>query len=308
MERVVANDAPEVRMTGAIAVEPDDGRFARERSRLFGLAYRMLGSVADAEDAVQETYLRWRGRSQSMPVRDAAGFLVATCTRLCIDELRSARRRRLSYVGPWLPDPLVEPQQATQLEGIQRRESLSAGFLLLLERLGPNERAAFVLAEAFDFDGRRIAALLGKSEAATRQILSRAKRKLGPAASADAATGPVDEAAARSFLAALDAGDAEAMLRLLRADARLASDGGGKVVAARNWIVGRERIARFLIGIATKWRGHVTADAARINGAPGMILRLDQTIFGTLALDLAGDGHIRTIYMMRNPAKLRHIA
>jgi RNA polymerase sigma-70 factor (ECF subfamily) len=264
------------------------------RSRMMSVAYRMLGSVADAEDAVQDAFVRYHTAGG---VSSPEGFLVRTTTRICIDRLRE--RRRKEYVGPWLPEPV-----ATRAE---RRsdalaESLTQAFLLLLERLTPDERAAFLLRTVFDYEYAEIAEVVGKSEEAARQLVSRARGRLGldggrrfPAAPARA-----DELAER-FMAACRAGDVKAVEALLAADAEVHSDGGGKVSAARVVIRGRDKAARFLTGVFRK-RWFQDVGAATVNGEPGLVFRSGDGVAAVLSLRVEGD--VRAVYIAVNPDKL----
>ncbi|MCW5751574.1 MAG: RNA polymerase sigma factor SigJ [Alphaproteobacteria bacterium] len=290
-------------------LERDDGAgggghdaFEAERGRLFQLAYRMLGSASDAEDMLQETFIRWHGAARA-GIRDTTGWLVATCTRLCIDELRSARRRRERYVGPWLPEPLLSEAPAAD-RAIERAQDVDYAFLLLLERLGPVERAIFLLHDIFEMPHARLAALLGRSEASVRQTLSRARRRLGAAP----ARPPLPEAErtrlAAAFFAALRSGDPSALAATLARDAELWSDGGGKVIAARNVIAGRERTVRFLAGLRRKQPPGMSARPVRVNGGPGLLLLKDGAVHSLFTLGFDPAGAISGVYVLRNPDKL----
>jgi RNA polymerase sigma-70 factor (ECF subfamily) len=270
----------------------------------FGVAYRMLGSVADAEDVVQEALLRL-ARQEPAPAEPAA-WLTTVTTRLAIDHLRLARVRRETYVGPWLPDPLVDDATAT----VERAESLSQAFLVLLERLTPVERAAFLLRDVFEYDYAAIADIVGKSEANARQLVTRARRRIAdgrPRFDADAAH---RQALLERFLAAAEEGDLRGLESLLADDAVLYSDGGGKVSAARRPIHGADRIARFMAGVARlrRKRGPYAAELVRVNGQPGRVARgPDGTVWDVLSVDVAG-GRIVAVRIVRNPEKLAHVA
>ena len=281
--------------------------FELQRPFLRGLAYRMLGSLADADDVVQETYVRWQAADRAA-VASPRAWLVTTCTRLAIDELRSARRRREAYVGPWLPEPVVEgalPGEAAELA-----ESLTVAFLLLLERLAPVERAAFILHEALDLPHGEVAAALGKSPAASRQLVSRARRRL-PGGRRRAPRPAPDRAEqarrAEVFFAALRAESVEGLVALLAADAEAHSDGGGRAVAARRVVRGAARVARLLAGAYRKrWPG-TEARAVAINGRPGLLLMHAGRVMSALSLDLDAAGLVRAVYTVRNPDKLARV-
>ncbi|MEQ8486185.1 MAG: RNA polymerase sigma factor SigJ [Pseudomonadales bacterium] len=281
--------------------------FERHRPRLLGLGYRMLGSLAEAEDVVQEAYLRWH-RTPQAEVRDPLAWLIAAVTRLAIDELRRQRVRRQSYVGPWLPEPWVMPDELTPGEAEQQldlADDLSVAFLLLLERLAPEERAALLLHDVFEAGYPDIAATLGKSPAAVRQLVSRARRRV----SAERQRYPVSADARRDlvrrFQQALAARDDAELLKLFAEDAELLSDGGGKAAAALRPIRGAAKIVRFFLGVS---RGYDLATVALhdclINGAPGFVARDgDGTLLGTFAFESSG-GQVRQVYVVRNPDKL----
>ncbi len=279
-------------------------RFEAERPRLKRLAYRMLGSVADAEDVVQDAWLRWR-RAGPETIADPPGWLVRTTTRLCIDQLRAARVRREAYRGPWLPEPLIEELTEDPLE---RAEEISVAFLLALERLSPLERAALLLHDVFDADYPALADTLQRSEGACRQLLSRARahvRETRPRYSASKAD------VARFVDAFQDAvlrNDLKPLSDLLTEDAVLISDGGGVRKAALRPLVGREDILQLIQGIA--WRNTAlaptTARMVSINGAPGLLMS-DARGPMTCALELTADGRVACVYLLSNPDKLRHV-
>jgi RNA polymerase sigma-70 factor, ECF subfamily len=279
--------------------------FNAERASLWSVAYRLLGRAADAEDAVQTVWLRWLEAAPD-DVRSARAWLIATLTRLCIDELRSARRRRQSYVGPWLPEPLIEDAHPLPPDLLERDQTLSLAHLVLLDWLGPVERAAVVLHEAFDWSHREIACAIGKSEPACRQILTRARRRLAaPAALPPRSARSVE--IARRFLAALARGDVPALLESLDASAVFVSDGGGRVVAALNPIRGRDRIGRLLAGLIAKRFLPLAFRYVRLNGEPGLWLEHpDGRPYGAVSLGVTADGaRVAAIYAIRNPHKLR---
>ncbi len=282
--------------------------FERHRRRLFGLAYRMLGSVGDAEDAVQDTWLRWHRTDRSV-IQTPEAWLVTACTRLCIDRLRAAKTEREHYPGIWLPEPLVELEVSLPTAEAAREmaDDLSMAMLMVLERLTPAERAAYLLREAFDYDYPQIAAVLNKSEAACRQLVSRAQKHLKD----DRPRFSADESAARQlaekFAAATRAGDATRFAGLLAQDAMLWSDGGGKAAAALNVIHGPDKIARFFVGISGKLPAGIRRVVAVVNGQPGWILFDGGQPYLALALDIA-DEVVRNVFIMRNPDKLARLA
>lgn len=288
--------------------------FETYRPRLLGLGYRMLGSIADAEDAVQETYLRWHAVDRDK-VSDARAFLMTTTTRICLDMLTSARARREEYVGPWLPEPVVDTAALAPDSRAELAEDLSIALLLTLDRLSPLERAAFLLHDIFDFPFGEVATTLGRSEAACRQLATRARghvRNLRPrGTTAPAArSGEIDEKHTQlmsAFVAATRSGDLHVLTQLLASDVRVQTDGGGKAAAALNVIDGVDHAARFLIGATRKgWREDFTVRLSTINGLPGVIVDAPDGPVQTAAFEIDG-GLIQAIYVVRNPDKLRHL-
>lgn len=279
-----------------------DRAFEEHRPLLFHIAYRMLGTVSDAEDVVQEAWLRWQ-RGSAEEVRAPKSYLAQVVTRLAIDRLRQVRRSREEYVGPWLPEPLLTAPGADAMAA--RSETLRMGLLVLLERLGPVERAVFVLREAFDYEYAEIARIVGKAEPACRQILARARRHLAvdQARFTDRAD---NERVAMQFLAAMGAGDVAQIERLLAADAEYCSDGGGKVTAARKPILGPTRIARFIEGVLRKLPAGAQARPALVNGAPGVLLFAGDRLYAAVAVEAAG-GQVRRVYSVTNPDKLARL-
>jgi RNA polymerase sigma-70 factor (ECF subfamily) len=289
--------------------------FEPYRHRLLGLAYRMLGSVADAEDAVQETYLRWHGTDRAS-VSDSRAFLMTTTTRICLDILTSARARREGYVGPWLPEPVVDTAALAPDSGTELAEDLSIALLLILDQLSPLERAAFLLHDVFDFSFSEVATALERSEVACRQLAARARAHLRAArprgaTARPAHSGQIDAKHAQlmsAFLAATRSGDLNALTQLLASDVRVMADGGGKVAAALEVLDGADRAARFLIGAVRKgWREDFTLRFVNINGLPGVVVHGAEGPVQTAAFEIEGDV-IRALYVVRNPDKLRHLA
>lgn len=269
-----------------------------ERQLLIRHAYRLVGSLADAEDVVQEAYLRWHGQDRSQ-VDSPLAYLRTVVTRLGLDLLRRRRRERESYPGPWLPEPIVEIDPAEQLV---QAEDLSFAFLLALEHLSPAERAAYLLHEVLEVPFEEIAATLERSSTAARQLASRARKKVR------ARPQPVGSPHSRALERlgeALRLGDVEGLRRVFCEDAVLLSDSGGKVVAARNVLRGPDRIARFLLGIASKNPQLLAlARPARINGLPGSVIVLEGVLRQCLAFELSGES-ISAVYLTVNPDKLR---
>ncbi|WP_428263624.1 RNA polymerase sigma-70 factor [Haliangium sp.] len=280
--------------------------FEDHRGLVFHIAYRMLGTVADAEDLVQETWLRWQRRQDGDEVRAPKPFLAQVVTRLAIERLREVQRRRESYPGPWLPAPLLADTAPGAGDEVARVETLRMGLLVMLERLRPVERAVFVLREGFDYDYEQIADIVGKSEQHCRQILTRARRHLqAERVRASEPAGERDALAAR-FLAALANRDLSAIEGLLAADVTYYSDGGGKVAAARNPLVGPDRVLRFLAGILGKQPADAWGRPAYVNGEPGLVLFSGGRVYAVMAIEIEA-GRIRTMRAVSNPDKLVHV-
>lgn len=295
-------------MTSPATAENSTAVFELHRKRLFGLAYRMLGTVGDAEDAVQDTWLRWH-RVDMATIQTPEAWLVTACTRICIDRLRAAKTEREHYTGIWLPEPLVELDVAPmpgQVPG-EMADDLSMALLVVLERLTPAERAAYLLREAFDYDYPQIAAILKKTEAACRQLVSRAQKHLREARPRFATDAEAARRLAEKFTAATRAGDVTAFAGLLAEDALLWSDGGGKASAALNVIHGAAKVARFFAGIARKAPPGLRRLPALVNRQPGLVvLDAENRPYLVMALDIA-DGVVRNVFIMRNPDKLSRL-
>ncbi|MFT4283903.1 MAG: RNA polymerase sigma-70 factor [Protaetiibacter sp.] len=277
--------------------------FESVRPRLFGIAYRMMGTVAEAEDLVQEAWLRWQ-RADRDAVREPAAFLATTVTRLALTELDSARARRERYVGPWLPEPV--DTSADPALGAERAEALSFAVLVLLERLTPAERAVYVLHEAFDYPYRRIAEVLETSEANARQLGSRARAHLDRVRTASVSASERERLFA-AFVAAAQEGDLERLEAVLAEDVVALSDGGGIVSAARKPVVGRERVAAFLLGVIAKFTAGAVHVPHPYNGGVAFVSLRDGVPFAVWTVDLGPDG-VRGFYNVLNPAKLSRIA
>jgi RNA polymerase sigma-70 factor (ECF subfamily) len=277
--------------------------FNQHRGLLFSIAYRMLGSRADAEDMVQETFLRWEHASDA-EIRDPRAFLVTVITRLCINQLQSARAKREEYFGQWLPEPLLtqtgtESSLMSKLDG-----SLSMAFLMLLERLTPVERAVFLLREVFDYDYAEVAEMLGQSEVNCRKILSRAKQHVAEDRPRFDVSPNEQQSLLKHFIEATSHGDMGGLLALLSNDVVLYTDGGGKATAVPNPIYGAQHVGRFFIGGEKKFLPKdVVRRFTEINGQPGIVAYHRGQVYGVLILDIAA-GRIRHIYIVRNPDKL----
>ena len=284
---------------------PHDGDpLAPHRGRLLGLAYRMLGSRSDAEDVVQDAYLRFAG---AQDVHNAEAFLVTIVTRLCLDRLKSARAQREVYVGPWLPEPVFDAEGLSADAATELADDLSFALLLALDRLSPLERAAFLLHDVFDTPFPEIAAMLDRTEASCRQLASRARRAVRDNRPAPAATPDSHARLLQAFSDAVASGNVRQLAELLREDAVALTDGGGRKFAARNPIIGADKVARFFIGLAGKIAGQdVRIQPAVINGAVGALLYLDGELDLTLSMAIDGE-KIAAIYIVRNPDKLRHL-
>jgi RNA polymerase sigma-70 factor (ECF subfamily) len=270
--------------------------FESNRGRLFGLAYRMLGSRADAEDLVQEAYVRWH-QSDRDAIRNSEAWLVATATRLAIDRLRALKTEREAYVGPWLPEPMMRDSPPPPDRHLELASDLSMAFLVLLERLGPEERAAFLLHDVFDFDYGEIATVLEKSEEACRQIIHRARKRFEVADSAKAKL-------LRAFTDAVNARDQQTLLTLFAPDATWTADGGGRAAAAPRPIVGAPNIVRLVLAL----RERLQSDTARmelveVNGETGLCVRVNGEMIAVMSI-LSDGETIHAVYAVVNPDKL----
>jgi RNA polymerase sigma-70 factor (ECF subfamily) len=275
--------------------------FASARPMLFSIAYRMLGSVMDAEDLVQDAWLRWEGAPEA-EVRSPRAYLTTIVTRLAINRLRSARAKRETYVGPWLPEPLVTEETPDTAE---LAESLSMAFLVLLERLSPIERAVFLLHEVFDFEYAEIARMVDKTEANCRQLLARARKRVGAARARFDADPAQARRLTQRFTEASVAGDLDGLLALLAEDITLWADGGGKAPgAARKPVHGATAVARFILGVMRNVvPAGTTLRPTEINGQPGFIAYVSGRPLSALIFDIR-QGRIHTIYAIGNPDKL----
>jgi RNA polymerase sigma-70 factor, ECF subfamily len=280
--------------------------FQEHRSLLFGIAYRMLGSVSEAEDLLQELFLRWQ-RQSAEEVKSPKAWLTTAITRMCIDHLRSARKRREEYVGVWLPEPIISSDADREDRSRALADSLSTAFLVLIEALSPAERAVFLLREVFEYDYSEIGKILEKTEASCRQMVRRAREHLATRESRFEANPAQNERLVQQFLDVCRNGDTSGLLELLSEDVVLYSDGGGKVAAAPTPVSGSGRVARFLIGVSKVGRSGRTTQFAVLNSAPGVLIFRDGELSQTTSLEIV-DGRIRAIYVVRNPEKLRHLS
>jgi len=288
--------------------------FDEHRALLISVAYRILGSVTDAEDTVQEAWLRWSGVNPS-DVRDPRAFLVRVTTRLAIDRLRRAKRRRESYVGPWLPEPILTGRDVA--EDVALAESVSMAMLVVLETLSPLERAVFVLREAFGMPYAEIADVLGRKEEAVRQLAHRARDHVQERRSRFDADESEQRRVTERFLEATSTGDLEALMAVLSPGVTLVADGGGRALAPRRPVRGAEKVARFLLAVATEERmarflrsvgsEPIVADLhvsmASVNGGPGILIVSGDKPISALVLDVS-EGVVRTIHLVANPEKL----
>ncbi len=278
--------------------------FAQYRPMLFGIAYRMLGSVMDAEDVVQEAYLRWEHTDRAR-VESPRAFLGTVVTRLSIDALREAKRRREVYVGEWLPEPLMtgrDPRESAELA-----DSLSTAFLVLLESLSPPERAAFLLREVFGYDYRDLADVLETTDVNCRQMVSRAKARLESREHRFEPSREDQERLLAHFVQATTSGDYDALVAVLADDAAVYSDHGGKAPAAQRTIFGADKIARFFLGVQKRFPPvDPSVRMVSLNGKPGAIIYSGQEPNSAFSFDCV-DGKIVHIYVVRNPEKLQHL-
>jgi RNA polymerase sigma-70 factor (ECF subfamily) len=291
--------------------------FAAHRRLLIAVAYRVLGRHADAEDVVQDAWLRWSGVERTT-VDDPKAYLVTVVTRLAIDQLRKAQTRKESYVGPWLPEPVLTDRASSNEDAedaadrVVLDDTVSLAMLLVMETLSPLERAVFVLREAFDYSFAEIATMLERTEPAVRQLLVRARNHVHE----KRPRYPLDDSARRSiaerFFTACAGGDIRPLLELLAPDVTMVADGGGVVSAARRPVHGADDVARFLLGIAGRYQMLIEEGAdvrlavtpEGVNGAPALVALFDGVVVYVYALDLDEDGRVRAVFAMANPAKL----
>ncbi len=287
--------------------------FESYRSYLFAIGYRMLGSAMDAEDMVQETYLRYQATPPET-IRSLKAFLTTVITRLCMDQLHLARRNRDQYLGPWLPEPIITtetPELVKVEERVDMYESISLAFLVLLEQLQPAERAVFLLREVFEYDYTEIAAFLGKSEMACRQSFSRAKKHLGDHRPRFPASPEIQKQLLTGFMRAVQAGEMTGLINVLAEDVTFWGDGGGKALGAvTHPIAGREAVAQFLLKTWSVFRSSLPEGAhvelSEVNGQPALVTRAGGRAYAVLTIEAVAQ-RIRTIRIIANPDKLAHV-
>ena len=288
----------------------DQDIFNTDRPLLFSIAYRMLGSASDAEDVLQDAWLRYRGVDRST-IRSPKAFATTIVTRLCLDRLKAARTTREEYVGPWLPEPVLTSEVENPDTMLQRAESVTLAFLVLLEKLSPEERAVFLLKDVFEYEHSEIAEMLATSVENSRQLLHRAKARLAKERPRLTGTAESRRVVAERFARAFSTGDGAELTALLARDVGVWSDGGGKVIAARRPIIGRDEVLNFLLGIQrTAQRAGLMDDASLriedVNSEPALVLRVRQKLESIFVLSI-DDDVISAIRVVRNPDKLAHI-
>ena len=285
------------------AIDGATEAFVAHRNLLFTVAYEMLGSAADAEDVLQEAWMRWV-KVDAGTVRDQRAYLVRIATRQALNRLRTMGRRKEEYVGPWLPEPLLTAPDVA--ENAELAESVSIAIMLVLETLSPTERAVFVLREAFAVSYDEIAAAVDKSPAAVRQIAHRARQHVDARRPREVVSADETRAVLASFRRAFETGDLQGLLDVLAPEVVLVSDGGGVKQAALRPIRGAEKVVRFIVGGSSKIEASITVDATLINGNPALVLRLDGEVDGVMAIRVE-DARVVGLYYVRNPEKLNRL-
>jgi RNA polymerase sigma-70 factor (ECF subfamily) len=284
-------------------MDPATEAFVAHRNLLFTVAYEMLGSAADAEDVLQETWLRWAGVDLGI-VRNQRAYLVRITTRQALSRLRTLGRRKESYVGPWLPEPLLTAPDVA--EDVELADSVSMAMLLVLETLRPTERAVFVLREVFDLEYDEIAEAVGKSPVAVRQIAHRARAHVAARRPRGVVSPAETRGAMEAFQRAVETGDLQSLLDLLAPDVVLLGDGGGVVQAVPTPVVGADRVARLLAAGLPRFGGEASVEPVQINGHPGLVIRINGKIDDVVAVRI-DDGLISGLYVVRNPEKLSRV-
>ncbi len=279
--------------------------FNQYRPLLFGIAYRMLGSAMDAEDLVQETFLRWQ-QARDETIQSPKAYLATIITRLSIDRLRSAQSQREQYVGPWLPEPLLTQEMPTMTESLELAESVSTAFLVVLETLSPVERAVFLLREVFGYEYAEIAQIVGKSESNVRQLAHRAQTHVRGQRPRFEINRAEQQQVVEQFRVACATGNVEGLLALLAPEVVLQSDSGGKVSAARQPIRGADRVARFIFGLLDKAPPDLTFEVAEVNGQPAFVSYMRGKPYNVTTFDIS-NGRVQSIALVVNPDKLRRI-
>jgi len=283
----------------------DDGTsaFLRHRDLLFTIAYEMLGSATDAEDVVQETWLRWR-EVDSADVHHPRAYLARIATRQSLNRLRTLNRRKETYVGPWLPEPLLTAPDVA--EDVELTDSVSMALMFVLETLTPVERAVFVLREVFEFGYEEIAAAVDKTPGAVRQIASRARRKVLASRPQEIASAGRTRTALESFQRAIATGDLHELLEVLAPDVVYVADGGGLKMAARQPVTGAEKVGGMILGVLAKYSGSIQVEVRMVNAQPALVVWLEEGLDAVMSLRVE-DGRISGIYYVRNPEKLAHL-
>lgn len=283
--------------------------FETYRAYLFSIAYRMLGSAMDAEDMVQETFIRYQA-APADAIRSLKAYLATIITRLCMDQLQLARRKRETYVGPWLPEPILTdatPETADPEERVEKEESISLAFLVLLEQLQPFERAVFLLREVFDYEFAEIASMLGKTEAACRRSFSRARLHLHEHRPRFPASRQTHRQLLDSYVRAVETGEMDTLTSLLSEDVVLWTDGGGRIkTAALRPITGRDKVARFSLGAQRFLPTGARMEVGEVNGRAALIIREGEQAFSVITIDIDA-GRIQTIWVLANPDKLARV-
>jgi RNA polymerase sigma-70 factor (TIGR02957 family) len=285
------------------ATDPATETFVAHRNLLFTVAYELLGSAADAEDVLQETWLRWV-KVDLAQVRDQRAYLVRIATRQSLNRLRSMKRRKEAYIGPWLPEPLLTAPDVA--DDVELAESMSMALMVVLETLSPTERAVFVLRDAFGISYDEIAAAVEKTPAAVRQIAHRARRHVDARRPREVASPSQTRAALAAFQRALETQNLQGLLDVLAPEVVVISDGGGIKRAAPRPIIGAEKVGRFIIGGLAKTDATLTVGPTMVNGNPALVLRVDGELDGVMAVRVE-DARITGLYYVRNPDKLTHV-
>jgi RNA polymerase sigma-70 factor (TIGR02957 family) len=285
----------------------DQDVFNDDRPRLFAIAYRMLGSASDAEDVLQDAWLRYSG-ADSSSIRSPGAFATTIVTRLCLDRLKSARATREEYIGPWLPEPVLTSELESPAEKLERTESVTLAFLVLLEKLSPEERAVFLLREIFEYDHSEVADMLGTTADNSRQLLHRAKARIAEGRPRLIGTAQSRRAVAERFARALSDGDSAGLTALLTTGVEMWSDGGGRASAARRPLIGRDQVLNFLIGLrrsahATGVARDVSLQIEDVNAEPALVLRVGPRLESVFVFSVDGEA-ISGIRVVRNPDKL----
>ena len=294
-------------MVGMVSSEPTAAEFwfDGQRARLQSIAYGMLGSVMEAEDIVQDVYLRW-SQAAVAEIENPAGWLTTVTTRLAIDRLRSAQRRRESYIGPWLPEPIIADFAPDPADVVVEAETLSTALLTAMERLTPNERAVLLLREFFDLDYAAIADIVDLTPAHCRQLAARARQHVADPLRRTRHDTATEARLATAYVEALQRGDVAGLARIFAEDVVLWADGGGEVRAARHPIVGAERVARHLVGVRSQTPPDLSVDLVRANGDVALLGRASGVVVGIIGLDVR-DGTVIGVRAFLNPAKLGHL-